>query len=86
VKVHDAGYVVLGSQMHPGNNVIRNNTRVGLTNYMNRLVHAEGNVWNPDVQGADSEGRYDHQTVEGPVEPEDGNNFGIAGQYGKIQF
>ena len=86
VKVHDAGYVVLGSQMHPGNNVIRNNTRVGLTNYMNRLVHAEGNVWNPDVQGADSEGRYDHQTVEGPVEPEDGNNFGITGQYGKIQF
>ncbi len=86
VGVHDAGYVVLGSQVHPGNNVIRNNTHVGLTNYMNRLVRAEGNVWNPDVQGADSEGHYDLQTVEGPVESEDGNNFSITGQYGKIQF
>ena len=86
VGVHDAGYVVLGSHQHPGNNVIRNNTHVGLANYMNRLVRAEGNVWNPDVQGADSEGRYDPQTVEGPVEPEDGNNFSISSQYGKIQF
>jgi len=86
VEVHDAGYVVLGSQMRPGNNVIRNNIHVALANYMNRLVHAEGNLWNPDVQGADSEGHYNPQTVQGPVEPEDGSNFSITGQYGEIQF
>ena len=86
VGVHDAGHVVLGSQVHPGNNVIRNNTHAGLANYMNRLIHAEGNAWNPYVQGADSEGHYDPQTVQGPVEAEDGNNFSITGQYGKIQF
>jgi len=86
VDVHDAGHVVLGSQVHPGNNVIRNNINGGLANHTNRRVNAEGNVWNPDVQGADSEGHYDPQTVQGPVEPEEGNNFSITGQYGEIQF
>ncbi len=86
VEVHAAGHVILGSQVHPGNNVIRNNIHVGLKNYMNRRINAEGNVWNPDVQGADSEGHYDPQTVQGPVEPEDGNNFSITSQYGEIQF
>ncbi|MDY7036382.1 MAG: DUF1565 domain-containing protein [Thermodesulfobacteriota bacterium] len=86
VGVHDAGHVVLGSPQYPGNNVIRNNIHVGLANHTNRLVHAEGNVWNPDVQGADNEGHYDPQIVQGPVEPEDGNNFSIRGQYGRIQF
>lgn len=86
VEVYDAGYVDLGSDQHPGNNVIRNNIHVGLANRADRIVSAAGNVWNPDVQGADSEGHYDPQTVGGPVEAEDGNNFSITGQYGRIQF
>ena len=79
-------FINMGSADSPGLNTIRNSTHVGLSNHANRIIRAAGNTWNPSVQGADNEGHYPPSVVEGPVQSEDGNNFSISSQYGKIEF
>jgi parallel beta-helix repeat protein len=83
-----AGKPFLGSVEEPGNNLLRNNTHVGLgnSNCSAVVIQAAGNTWNPSVQGADSNGQYDHQTVIGEVDPVDGNNYAIAGPEAGIEF
>ena len=76
----------LGSAENPGMNTIRNSIQVGLANNSNRTIKAVGNTWNPSVQGADNEGHYPPGIVEGPVDSQDGNNYSISSQYGKLEF
>ncbi len=86
VVASEQGFVNMGSGDRPGLNTIRNSTHVGLSNSSNRTIRAAGNTWNPSVQEADDEGHYPPGVVEGPVQPQDGNNYSIGSQYGKIEF
>ena len=80
------GIINLGSAESPGMNTIRNSTHVGLANHSDRTIRAAGNTWNPSVQGADNEGHYSPGVVEGSVDSQDGNNYSISSQYGKLEF
>jgi parallel beta-helix repeat protein len=86
VFASENGIINLGSVGSPGMNTIRNSTHVGLANHSNRTIRAAGNTWNPSTQGSDNEGHYSTGIVEGPVESQDGNNYSINSQYGKIEF
>jgi len=86
VFVAEQGVINMGSADSPGHNTIRNSIHVGLANHSDRTIRAAGNSWNPDVQGAGNDGNYLPGIVEGPVQAQDGNNYSIDSQYGKIEF
>jgi parallel beta-helix repeat protein len=82
------GKPFLGSLETPGNNIIRNDNRVGLgnDNCGAVLIQAVGNTWAPNVQGADANGAYSHQTIYGPTPPLDGNNYAMLVEEAGIEF
>ena len=88
IDVFEGASPFLGSLDKPGNNYIRDNRHVGLLHRSSGEINiqAVGNFWNPNIQGADNEGKYLHQTVHGPVPPEDGNNYSIEEEGAGIEF
>lgn len=86
VVASEDSIINLGSTQSPGMNTIQNNIHVGLANNSHRTIEAAGNIWNPSVQGADNEGRYSPGVIDGPVGPQNGNNYSIRSQYGKVKF
>jgi len=88
IDIYEDGNPYLGSLDKAGNNYIRDNGRVGLMHRSSSevAIQAVGNIWNPNIQGADNEGKYSHQTVYGPVPPEDGNNYVIEEEGAGISF
>ena len=69
--------VDLGTIDNLGNNILQNNTYVGLYYDSSRIqVDAIGNTWNPSVQGADIFGRYSTVAIlQGPIPPALHNNY-----------
>lgn len=72
----------LGTEADPGNNIFQNNQTVGVSvqgSMGPQQVTAVGNIWNPDIQGANSAGLYSSvSTVSGPIVSVAGNNYDIA--------
>lgn len=69
-----------GTILQPGNNTFQSNQGVGLLiDDDSSAVTAVGNIWRPNVQGADGDGKYSMQLVTGLVPKVDGNNFAVPG-------
>jgi hypothetical protein len=77
----------LGTASDPGNNTFRGSALPGVTgvtvptNVVNSTISAVGNTWNPNVQGADSSGRYPRPVVvtgQSPLVLAKGLNFNVA--------
>lgn len=69
----------LGTAASPGGNVFQGNQSVSVFAESPALVNAVGNTWNPNVQGADDNGRYTvTATITGPVAGMSNDNFSIA--------
>lgn len=69
----------LGTVASPGGNVFQRNQAVSVFAESPALVNAVGNIWNPNVQGADGNGKYTTiATISGPVTGPDNGNYGIS--------
>ena len=69
----------LGTTTSPGGNVFQGNKSVGVFAESSNLVNAIGNTWNPNVQGADKDGKYPSTaTISVPVAATDNGNFEIG--------
>jgi hypothetical protein len=77
----------LGTTASAGGNTFQGNSQLGvqLDGTATGLVHAVGNTWNANVQGADAQGKYTVATVPGPVAVSNGNNFAIANNGSSLQ-
>lgn len=76
------GAIDFGTAADPGNNTFRENPYFnlvvgGIDSSEILSVTAVGNSWNAGRQGANSEGKYGPQLIQGPVTRVDGNNFAI---------
>jgi len=68
----------LGTMLNPGNNVFQNNSNFSVFAEASVPVSAVGNTWNPNVQGADPNGKYTTvATISGQVDPVSNGNFAI---------
>lgn len=70
----------LGTVASGGNNLLQNNSGEGLYYDSSSIqVEAVGNTWNPDVQGADSLGKYVTPAVlQGPISPVSYSNYSMS--------
>lgn len=76
------GSIDLGTASDPGGNTLRDNVFRNLNATGNLTLTAVGNTWNPNIQGADAQGRYAKARVDGP---RSGDNYYI-GPGVSIQF
>jgi hypothetical protein len=85
IDIYSNATADLGTTDSPGNNVFQGTMGVGLAldgTSGATLVSAVGNIWNPDTQGADHDGRYPTtSTISMPVPFVNGNNFAIFGSW-----
>jgi len=82
------GSADLGSASSPGGNTFTNNSICGIrVSYSGGLtVLAVGNVWVPNMEGANANGQYASALVTGPVNVASPTNYTIDSNGGKIQF
>lgn len=83
INLFDFSAADLGTDDDPGNNTIQANLGRGVSSCCDvgpPLVNAVGNLWNPGMQGADSQGRYPVPpvTIVGPVAGMNGNNYAVG--------
>lgn len=79
IYLFDFAIADLGTASNPGNNTLQNNVNIGLVidgNNGDRTIHAAGNTWRPDVQGANAQGKYGAALMNA-VAKTDRNNFAI---------
>lgn len=79
ISLSDRSAADLGTSGSPGNNTFQGNLQLGISlQGVVGVVNAVGNIWNPGVQGADSNGRYlSSTTINGPIAAVVGNNYAI---------
>lgn len=69
----------LGTVASPGGNIFQRNKIASVFAESPVRVNAVGNTWNPNVQGADANGRYTTmEIISGQVTAPDNGNYGIA--------
>ena len=68
------GSIDLGTASNPGGNTLRDNIFRNLNVKGNTTLTAVGNTWNPNLQGADAQGRYAAGRIDGP---QSGDNYYI---------
>jgi hypothetical protein len=79
IDAYQGSVADLGTMPNPGNNVFQNNSNVGVFAESSVPVTAIGNTWNPNVQGADPNGRYTTiATIPGPLAGGSNGNFEIS--------
>lgn len=79
IDVSSGSVADLGTMLNPGNNVFQNNANVGVFAESSVPVNAIGNTWNPNIQGADQNGKYATiATIPGPVASVNNGNFQIS--------
>jgi hypothetical protein len=79
----------LGTSTDPGGNTFQYNTRFGLESDVTSqasAIPAAGNTWTPSVQGADANGHYASQTVNGPTSSTTPLNYYITSAGRGIRF
>jgi hypothetical protein len=79
----------IGTASSPGNNDFRDNGTGFVFNnqVLGAVVNASGNTWNPNVQGADSQGHYISGLEIGGTNPNaQGTNFKLPSTGAVIQF
>jgi parallel beta-helix repeat protein len=95
VRTHDQSIPDLGTTNFPGNNTLQSQVSgVGLNHDGNTTpapvtLHAMGNIWMPDEQGATSSGGYSTMTATGPIlqpNPPDKKNYLITNTGAQIEF
>lgn len=79
IDVYQGSVADLGTMSSPGNNVFQNNSDVSVFAESSVPVNAIGNTWNPNIQGADGNGKYiTTATIAGPVAAVSNGNFQIS--------
>ena len=78
IDVFQGSTADLGTVASPGGNVFQRNQFVSVFAESPALVNAVGNTWNPNVQGADGNGKYTTTAmISGPVTAPANGNYGI---------
>ncbi|HEX3766386.1 MAG TPA: DUF1565 domain-containing protein [Kofleriaceae bacterium] len=80
IDVFQASTADLGTSLNPGNNILQSNSSASIfaESGISTPVSAIGNIWNPNVQGADENGKYAlTATISGPVAPVPNGNYQI---------
>lgn len=79
IDVYQRSFADLGTMANPGNNVFQNNSNASVFAESSVPVNAIGNTWNPNVQGADENGKYiTTAAIPGPVAAVNNGNFQIS--------
>jgi hypothetical protein len=89
LQVNDEGVslgqiaICCGGTTIPGNNHIYNNTFFGINTVTDEpgesfIVLANGNIWNPNKQGSDAQGKYASSVIDGPVGGLVGDNYHLV--------
>jgi hypothetical protein len=92
VDVMESEVTDLGSASSPGENIFQNNSNAGLHIQGSdfgalRTIQAIGNIWNPRVQDADNDGKYDSRlTIPGPSTAIVGPNYDLFGRMTNLQL
>jgi hypothetical protein len=82
------GYLDLGTAASPGGNTITGNSQYGVRVGFSGGITASavGNTWIPNIEGANSAGKYSAQLLIGPTPNATPLNYYIDSNGGKIQF
>ncbi|HEX8109130.1 MAG TPA: hypothetical protein VF516_15460, partial [Kofleriaceae bacterium] len=79
IDVYQDSVADLGTMASPGNNVLQNNSNASVFAESSVPVNAIGNTWNPNIQGADGNGKYiTTAAIPGPVAAVNNGNFQIS--------
>ena len=79
IDVFQGSTADLGTAANPGGNVFQRNQAMSVFAESPALINAVGNTWNPNVQGADGNGKYiTAATISGPITAPANGNYGIS--------